>query len=199
MRICYALKTPEVPLLVNAFDRYWDANLLRAVTQFSKLLRYGAGTWLVWCAWIFPHYKTWKGIRIILYGFAIVFPIIALFLWDAGRKEAINLSSIPSTQSIEYTDKHIEKHVTILKYLDKGPLFLANDGRVSFVPWSEVSRINNDTFYKRYRGLLCTFFRWQRACPASLEIVPGLLNDPSFEAKPLSRLAPETGANDPSH
>ncbi|WP_233862879.1 hypothetical protein [Paraburkholderia adhaesiva] len=93
-------------------------------------------------------------IRLLLRILALTPPLL-FTLWDIGRVSAVKLSLMPATESLVYEGKAREDGVTVLRYLEKGVLIKGGDNQVSFVPWSEIHRIDTHQKYAPYAGLVC--------------------------------------------
>jgi hypothetical protein len=128
--------------------------------NFNDITPFGVFTilWVFWfCPWLFSHPLIVEQTSYWLQITIIYIPILGALMFMLGYHEAISQVSQKTSNTVVYVKNSNEKIDSILmRILDRGVLIKPmNNVNITFLPWSEIKKINTLYKIKTYPGIIC--------------------------------------------
>lgn len=87
----------------------------------------------------------------------IIFPAIAVLVYNLGRGKAIEDRETPRLAKITINEQR-EVEINIYRYLDRGILGTIGEGNLSYYRWEEIKKITSNVRTPRHINWLCRSF-----------------------------------------
>ncbi len=148
----YKLVAYSAVFLVVAYVLVGD--ILLAMLPFGLIV-----LWFIFSGWAQSHPRIIKRRPFHLRLAAHFLPPIAIWLFFAGYNDAVRMfqSTVPSSR-LTLTNATSPTPATLLRQLDRGILIKDADNTVSFLPWSEIKKVETSGKYTSSKGALCSWF-----------------------------------------